>query len=396
MSKAKILHIITRLANGGADENTLYTINCLGNKKYDIDLMIGKENNSGMMENLNLREGIRLYKIDSLVRDISPLNEIKAVWQMYKIIKKNKYDIVHTHIAKAGVLGRIAAKMAGVPIIIHGIHGITFPDTIHPLKKFLFKNIERFCAIFTDHFITVGEDMKKKYLEAGIGEEDRYTTVYSGMELSRFLNVSEYTLERLKQIKEELGIDSDDFIIGNVSKIQKRKGYIYYLNVARNILSKYDKIKFLIVGSGPYEEEIKKQVSDMGLSKNVIFTGYRTDVENMFAIMDIKVLTSLWEGLPRVLVQAAATGKPIVSFDVDGAWEIVEEGKNGFIVPLKDTDAMIEKIIGLINDNKLREKMGSYSRTKVNNKWTVENMVKEIDMIYAGLLKDKGFKFLDG
>lgn len=391
MSKIKVLHIITRLANGGADENTLYTINGLDNKKYDIDLMIGQENDPGMMNDLNLREGIRIYKINSLVRDIFPLDEVKAVRQIYKIIKTNRYDIVHTHIAKAGVLGRIAAKMAGVPIIVHGIHGITFPATIHPLKKFLFKNIERFCAVFTDHFITVGEDMKRKYLEAGIGGEDRYTTVYSGMELARFLNASEYTPERITEIKKELGINSDDLVIGNVSKIQKRKGYIYYLDLARDILSKYDNIKFLIVGSGPYEEEIRKQVKGMGLSKNVIFTGYRTDVENMFAIMDIKVLTSLWEGLPRVLVQAAAAGKPIVTFDVDGAWEIVEEGKNGFIVPMKDTDAMTKKIIELIENDNLRQRMAKYSRTKVNNKWSVEKMVEKIDMLYEGLLKDRRY-----
>lgn len=389
LKKIKVLHIITRLANGGADENTLYTINGLDSRRYDIDLMIGEENDRDMMNNLNLREDINIYKIEGLVRDIVPFKELKALFSIYRVIRKNNYDIVHTHIAKAGVLGRIAARLAGVPYIVHGIHGITFPETIGFLRRFLFKNIERFCGKFTDRFIPVGEDMKQKYIEAGIGEAEDYNTIYSGMELNKFKKAASNSEEKLNKLKSELGIKKDEIIVGNVSKIQKRKGYRYYLQVAERIVKEYDNVKFLIVGSGPYQDVIKRKVKEMDLSDSVIFTGFRTDVEDVFSIFDIKVLTSLWEGLPRVLIQAAAVGKPIVTFDVDGAWEIVEENKNGFIVPMKDVDEMVEKVKLLLDDRKLRENMGDYSRTRIGDQWSVEKMVREIDQVYQELITDK-------
>ncbi|MGM0411496.1 MAG: glycosyltransferase family 4 protein [Bacillota bacterium] len=386
MRKIKVLHIITRLANGGADENTLYTINGLDKNKYDIDLMIGEENDQEMIENLELSNNINLYKIDGLVRNISPFNEVKAFYNIYKVIKNNSYDLVHTHIAKAGVLGRLAAKIAGVPTIVHGIHGITFPETINPIKRYFFKNIEKFCGLFTDKFIPVGEDMKNKYIKAGIGNREKYKTIYSGMELEKFKNAANNSKDKIRKLKSDLGLNDKDIIIGNVSKIQERKGYKYYLQVAKNISNEYDNVKFLIVGSGPHKDIIEKKVKSMNLSNIVIFTGFRKDVEDVFSLFDIKVLTSLWEGLPRVIIQAAAVGKPIVTFNVDGAWEIVEDGKNGFIVPMKDVNMMTEKIKILINDKELRKKMGAYSKTKVGNQWTIDNMVKETDKLYQELL----------
>src|SRR5690554_5207855 len=157
--RVKVLHIITRLAYGGGDENTLYTVNGMHGSDYDMDLMIGEENKLEMLDDFGLAEGVELIKIPGLVRDVSPANDLRALVTIYRIIKRKKYDIVHTHIAKAGVLGRLAARMAGVPLIIHGIHGITFPQTIHPLKRWVFCLIERFCGSFTDFFIPVGEDM---------------------------------------------------------------------------------------------------------------------------------------------------------------------------------------------------------------------------------------------
>ncbi|MFW6029785.1 MAG: glycosyltransferase family 4 protein [Halanaerobiales bacterium] len=385
MSRIKVLHIITRLANGGADENTLFTIKGLDFSSYDLDLMIGEENDPIMMNNLKLPKEVKLYKVKGLRRDISPYHDLLALFRIYRIIRAGNYDIVHTHIAKAGILGRLAAKMAGVPIIIHGIHGTTFPDTIHPLKQRLFRDIEKFTARYTDFFIPVGEDMKEKYIKAGVGKREQYQTVYSGMELNKFTNASNYTKKKREDIRTSLGIDQDQIVIGNVSKIQQRKGFTFYLDLAKKITDEYDNVVFLIVGSGPNEEQIKRKSEEMGLTDKVIFTGYRTDVEDIFAIFDVKVLTSLWEGLPRVLVQAAAVGKPIVTFDVDGAWEIVEEGKNGFIVPMKNVDAMNEKVRQLIEDDNLRKKMGLNSYKKVSELWTVEKMVTDIDHIYQKL-----------
>jgi glycosyltransferase involved in cell wall biosynthesis/thymidylate kinase len=387
--KYRVLHLITRLDYGGADENTIYTINGLDSSNYDLDLMIGEENNQDMLDRLELKEGIGLIMIPGLVRDPSLLNDLRALINIYRLIKRNRYDIVHTHIAKAGVLGRLAARMAGTPIIIHGIHGITFPKTIHPLKRYLFLFIERFCGKFTDFFIPVGEDMRKKYLAAGIGKPDKYRTIYSGMELERFLKAGELDKEELREIREGLGINNDEIVIGNVSKIQERKGFNYFLEAAKKIIVEYDNVRFIIVGNGPDEKQLKERCRKMGLDKRVIFTGYCRDVENMFAIMDIKVLTSLWEGLPRVLVQAAAVGKPMVSFDVDGAWEIIKEGVNGYIVPIRDVDALVDRIKYLIDNQEIRKSMGKKSRELLNDSWNYRKMVAEIEELYQELIKSK-------
>jgi len=386
MNKIKVLHIITRVVNGGADENTLFTINGLNKDEYEIDLLAGSESEKEILERISLENNITFYQIDSLVRNISLHNDIKALFKIYKIIKENNYDIVHTHIAKAGVLGRIAAKIAGVPHIIHGVHGITFPDQINIFKRELFKNIERLCGLFTDKFITVGDDMKQKYINAKVGNPKDYTTIRSGMELSQFINAADNEQKKILSLKEDLGLKDDDLLIGMVSKLEKRKGYKYFLEVAKDIVEEFPNVKFLIIGNGSEYDTLVKKVNRMNLNNNVIFTGYRTDIADVFSILDIKVLTSLWEGLPRVLVQAAAVAKPIVTFNVDGAWEIVDEGKNGYIVPMRDTKAMTRKLKLLIKDDKLRRKMGKCSQEKVSNDWTIENMVKETDRLYKSLI----------
>ena len=386
MNKIKVLHIITRVVNGGADENTLFTINGLNKDEYEIDLLAGSESEKEILERISLENNITFYQIDSLVRNISLHNDIKALFKIYKIIKENNYDIVHTHIAKAGVLGRIAAKIAGVPHIIHGVHGITFPDQINIFKRELFKNIERLCGLFTDKFITVGDDMKQKYINAKVGNPKDYTTIRSGMELSQFINAADNEQKKILSLKEDLGLKDDDLLIGMVSKLEKRKGYKYFLEVAKDIVEEFPNVKFLIIGNGSEYDTLVKKVNRMNLNNNVIFTGYRTDIADVFSILDIKVLTSLWEGLPRVLVQAAAVAKPIVTFNVDGAWEIVDEGKNGYIVPMRDTKAMTRKLKLLIKDDKLRRKMGKCSQEKVSNDWTIENMVKETDRLYKSLV----------
>jgi glycosyltransferase involved in cell wall biosynthesis len=389
MEKTKVLHIITRVVNGGADENTLFTINGLDKDKYQIDLLTGKETESEILKRISIENHINVYQVESLIREIDAVKDFKALMEIYKIIKDNNYQIVHTHIAKAGVLGRLAAKMAGVENIIHGVHGITFPDQIPVHKREFFKNIERFCGLFTDKFITVGEDMKQKYIKANVGKAEDYLTIRSGMELSDFIDASNNHQDKINNLKKDLGIAEDDLVVGMVSKLEPRKGYKYYIEVAEEIIGDHPEVKFLIVGNGSQFDQLKEKVKNLKLQNNIIFTGYRTDIADVFSIFDIKILTSLWEGLPRVLVQAAATAKPIVTFDVDGAWEIVDQGENGYIVPMKDTSAMVEKLKLLIEDEKLRKEMGKKSQKKVNDSWTVENMVEETDRLYQELISLK-------
>ncbi len=387
MSKEiKVIHVITRLITGGADENTIYTVNGLAADGYNVTLVAGEESERGFIEEIDLHNEAELKILPGLVRNISPVNDLKALINIYKLLKNGNYQIIHTHTAKAGILGRLAAKLAGVPIIIHGIHGTTFPEDINPLRRFLFKFLERITGRFTDFFITVGNDLKDIYLKAGIGKPEQYQTVHSGMDLDKFYKAADYSEDMKNKIRTKYGIKEDEIVIAKVAKLQQRKGYKYYLQLVSRITATHNNVKFLIVGSGSDDVKLKKMVKAKGLEQKVIFTGYCDNVEDIFAIMDIKVLTSLWEGLPRVLVQAAATGVPIVTFAVEGAYEIVKEGENGFVVPLKDVDLLEKRVTALIEDKKLRIKMGEYGRKKADYSWSIDNMVNKIREIYKRLL----------
>lgn len=386
----KVMHIITRLISGGADENTIYTVNGLADEYYQVTLVAGEESEDEFIDSVDFHDNVTFKILPDLVREISPLKDFKAFFHIYQMLKKEEYHIIHTHTAKAGILARLAARMAGVQIIIHGIHGTTFPEEIHPLNRFFFKLLERITGKFTDFFIPVGVDLKNIYLEAGIGKEEQYHVVYSGMDLEKFYEAANYSDQKIQNIKSKYGISNDEIVVGKVAKLHKRKGYKYYSELISRITAIYDNVKFLIVGSGSEKSILEKLIKEKGLEQKVIFTGYCDNVEEIFAIMDIKILTSLWEGLPRVLVQAAATGVPIVTFAVEGAHEIVKEGKNGFVVPLKDIDLLTERVSFLIDNPEKRKKMGQYGKEVANDSWSVDKMVNDIKKIYKELLAGEG------
>ena len=390
----RVLHIITRLANGGAGENTLYSVNGIDPEKYTVDLAVGENNEPAMVEKIRISDRVTLRTIHGLRRDPSPLTELKALEEIRRTIREGNYAIVHTHGAKAGILGRIAAKKEGVPIIINGIHGITFSEEMGRLSRTMYRWIERWVARFTTHFVSVGHDIMQKYLDAGVGRAEEYTVIHSGMELDRFQRAGSLSPEEIASLREELGIPVTATVVAKISRLEKRKGYPHFLRAAqqlcRSCSPQQSGVYFLIVGDGPELEPMKEYAEELGIAEQVIFTGYRADVERMFAVADIVALTSLWEGLPRVLVQAAAVGRPIVTFNCDGAWEIVEEGRTGYIVGMRDEEALARQLDRLVADRKLREEMGRLARAKVDASWSREAMVSTIEELYERLLADAG------
>ena len=384
--KYRILHIITRwMAGGGAEKNTYFTIRGLDKSKYEVDLVIGGDSKA-VPENL---EGVKIIKVNSLRRNIHLFDEFKALFQLYKLIKKRKYHLVHTHLAKAGMLGRLAAKLAGTPIIIHTLHGSLFHNALNPIVRFVYKNLEKFSALYTTWFISVGEDLKNRYLKAVVGKPEKYSVIRSGMDLEKFHRASNFSDEEIKEIKKSLNLSLDDIIIGMVASLEPRKGHKYAIEVAEEIIKKYPRVKFLFVGEGYLHPTLGAIVRRKNLQDSIIFTGLRKDVERVMAVFDILILTSLWEGLPQVLVQGAMLGKPIVSFNVEGANELIKEGENGFIVPLKDSSKMIEKLDYLISDQKIAKMMGEKGIKIVTQEWQIDTMVEKTNKLYEYLLNLK-------
>lgn len=384
--KIKLLHVITRLVRGGADENTIYNIRGLDKGRYQVELLVGGDSDFDLLNNLN---DIHYCVIPELRRNINPWYDCLAFFKLLKILKKNKYQIVHTHTAKAGFLGRIAAKIVGIPITVHTLHGITFHDFINPLVKMCYIGLEKVAGHYTDKFITVGEDLKQKYLEKNIGSPARYTTIYSGFYIDKFYRDSEDLDDFRTEEFKKLGISRSDVIIGTVSRLEPRKGHTYLFQAVDRMIREITNVKLLVSGEGSYRENLEKEVERLKLKEKIYFLGFRSDIPQIITLFDIFVLTSLWEGLPRVLVQAALLGKPIVTFDVEGAWEIVKDGVNGFIVPPKDIELLTQKLLFLAKDLTNTRQMGLKGKKIVGHDWDVENMVSKTKKVYEDLIVKK-------
>ena len=381
-----VLHVITRLANGGAVENTIYTINGLDRRRWRPALVTGgMPAEDDQSQNLALADDVPLIRVPTLTRNPG-LGDGTALRHLRRVIRDGGYKIVHTHGSKAGILGRLAAAKEGVPVIVHGVHGHSFSPQMSKPARVLFRAVERYTARRTTHFVSVGEDLRTQYLAAGVGSPERFSIIHSGMELARFTDAAMLPAEERTAVRSELGIPTDAVVFANVSRMEPRKGHRFFLDAAARLTWRGETPWFVIVGDGPEEEALRAQARELGIAERVIFTGYRGDVERMFAMADVVVLTSLWEGLPRVLVQAAAVGRPAVSFACDGAREIIDDDTNGWVVPMRDVEAVGDRMQRLVDHPEERRRMGEAARAKVNASWTVESMVEQIDTLYRRLL----------
>lgn len=388
MKTNRVLHIITRVQRGGgAERNTLYTIKGLPREKYKPFLMVGIDSDFEYAKKVS---NCDIYIEKYLIRNINPFKDLMALIRIYKFIKAGDFDIVHTHLAKGGIIGRLAARLAGAPVIIHSLHGSTFHSNLNMFTNRIYIFLEKLTGRSTDCFIPVGEDLKDKYIKAGVGNPEKYFVVNSGMDLDKFYGIKDFSKEKNEELKSRFGLLADDIVVGMAASLEPRKGHKYALEAAKRLTRENSKSKFIFVGDGYLRGELEKYVKENNLSGLVKFLGYVNEMEKFFAVCDVVILTSLWEGLPQVLVQAAAGGKPIVSFDVEGAKEVVEDGVNGFIVPVKDANALVEKIKYLIADLDRAKNMGRKGESIIGDKWNVQTMInKTIDIYDRELAKKK-------
>lgn len=376
------------MITGGADENTLFTVEGLNKDKYDVDLIVGEETEDDILKNTKSAE-FKIIRVKGLKGKLNFCYDPIVLIKLIKLMRKNHYDIIHTHTTKTGILGKIAARVSGVPLIIHGLHGSSFQafDNNTLNKALIF--FEKWTSRYTDAYVSVSEILSKKYIKEGIGRDDNHFVVYSGMKLKKFYNIRK-NIDRENKLK-ELGIDLDSFIIGNVARLEKRKGHRYLIDAFKKIVNerKDIKLKLLIIGEGEEKESLLNYIKELKLEDNIILTGYRKDIEELMAIMNIFVLTSLREGLPRVLVQATAVGVPSVTFNIDGASEVIKDNYNGFLIKPKEVNQLVDGITKYIKDRELIKLHGMNGREIAVNKWSIEGMVDKIETIYQDLIKRK-------
>lgn len=394
MKKIKTIHIITRLDKGGSAENTLLTVGGLDKKMYDVILVKGLSIESNMAEDEakaveesvreTEREGVRVITVPCLVRRIHTFYDLKAFFALIKIMRHEHPNIVHTHTSKAGILGRWAAFLARVPIIIHTPHGHVFWGYLGRCKASFYIILERLTACITDKIIALTQQEKKDHLHFLIASEDKFSVVHSGINLDRFSNLSVNSAD----MKRKLGISKGNLVVGTAGRLTHVKGHRYLIEAAGEIVDVRPDTTFVFLGDGKLLNELKNMASRLGIEENVKFLGWRPDVAEIISTFDIFVLPSLNEGMGRVLIEAMALGKPIVASDVGGIPDLVVDSKNGYLVPVGDVEALVARIRELLDDSGKREKMGKNGKSRSVN-YSSDLMVKKIDRLYQAALQQK-------
>ena len=387
----RVTHIITRLVVGGAQENTLATIHGLRAKPgLEVKLISGPTTGpEGSLEHEAANVPGLLTLVPELVRPVHPSKDFIALRRLEAILREQKPDLVHTHSGKAGILGRLAAKRAGVPVIIHHLHGPSFGNFQGALANFVFTNAVKYAARVTDHFFCSANAMTRIHLAAGIGKPEMFTRIFSGFNLGPFLNATNDLA-----LRRTFGLDESHFVIGKVGRIFQLKGHADLLKAFAIILPSVPQARLLFVGDGSLRGEIENQIRARGLEGKVIFTGLVPpgEVARHVGIMDCLAHLSYREALSRALPQALAAGKPVVAYDFDGADEVCLENETGFLVPTGDIDAAAQGLLKLARTPALRRRFGQRGQQFVQENFSIEKMVADQYTIYQKLAADRSLR----
>ena len=388
--KMKICHVITRMIVGGAQENTLLTIKGHIEKGHEVVLVTGFSpgREGELLKNVEMPP-FKIVEIPEMVREVSPVKDLKALRKLRDYFKKEKFDVVHTHSSKAGIIGRIAARQAGVPVVVHTVHGQAFHAYEKPWKKLLYITAERIAAKYCDKIYAVAQAMIDQCVDAKVAPREKYMVVYSGMDTAAFANAG-----RNMELRQKLGIPENAKVIVTVARLFPMKGYEEMLPAAARLVKEFPDLHFLPVGDGPMYDELQKQIADLGLTGNFHFAGLVPphEVCDYIAQADLLWHLSLHEGLPRAVVQALAVGIPAIGYKLDGTPEVVLNGKTGYVTAPQDVDAVVARSRELLNDAALRAEMGKNGKDLVIERFAWRRMADILEEEFLMLLKEKSCK----
>ena len=382
----RVTHIITRLVIGGAQENTVATVLGLRQKPdVHVRLISGPTTGSeGSMESSFATCPETLSIVPDLVRPVHPWKDIHAWFHLTNALRQESPDIVHTHSGKAGILGRLAARRAGVPIIIHHIHGPSFGPFQGKLANAVFLSAEKIAAGTTTHFICSANAMTRRYLAAGIGRPEMYTRILSGFRLEPFLEARNDLTLRAK-----LGLSADAFVVGKIGRLAPLKGHEDLFKAFVAVLEQQPKSRLLLIGDGALRAQLEARAAQLGLRDKIIFAGLVTpaEVPRYIGIMDCLAHLSQREALSRALPQALAAGRPVIAYDFDGADEVCLDGETGFLVRTGDVSTVARHLLNLSRDAAMRDRLGQRGQQLVKEQFRVEIMIEQIYQLYQRLLR---------
>lgn len=390
MPRINLLFVITKLELGGAQKQLLSLVKNLDKGKFRLFLFTSKD--GPLLEAALSVKGLVVYTSRWLERPIHPLKDVLALIELYRFIKKNNIEIVHTHSSKAGILGRLAAKLAKIiPVakrsphggsqfhevkkIVHTVHGWSFNDYQPILIQRWFIFLERLAGTFTDILIVVSDCDRIKGLNNKIGKIDKYKLIRYGIDFKE--------LRRSRQgLRQEFGIGRDALVVGMVACFKPQKAPQDFIEMAFRVNKVLPGVVFVLIGDGILRAEIERLVGRYSLRSRVVLAGWRQDIPEVLSSIDVFVLTSLWEGLPISVLEAMASSKPVIATHTGGISEVIEEGKSGFLVAAHDTAAMADKLIMLLKNEKLRGQVGSAAGSSLPGAFSLENMTAGTQELY--------------
>jgi glycosyltransferase involved in cell wall biosynthesis len=385
----RIVHLITRLILGGAQENTLLTCEDLL-RVYGDDVLLVTGPPLGPEGSLLARAQKNQVPLDilpALRREIHPLRDAASYWQIKRAIRRFAPDVVHTHSGKAGLLGRVAAHALQVPAIVHTVHGAPF----HPYQsrgaRAAFRACERYAARRCDALVSVADAMTDLMVAAGVAGREKFTTIYSGMEVEQFLCADEHRA----LTRAQLGYTDEHIVVGKIARLFRLKGHEYVMQAARQVVDARPDVRFLLVGDGVLSAQIRGRIRRLGLDDYFQFTGLVPPerIPALIGAMDIVVHASLREGLARVLPQALIAGKAVISYDVDGAREVVIDDETGLLIPPQTIDELAAAVLRLAGDATLRAKLGAAGRERFSELFRHERMTRQLRSLYEQILARK-------
>lgn len=382
----RICHVITRMIVGGAQENTLLTCRDHLDKGHEVVLATGPTAGpEGKLLQQQPLPGLEIVEIPDLVRELAPVADWRACRELRELFRNRRFDVVHTHSSKAGILGRIAAWEERVPAVVHTVHGQAFHPYQAAWRNKLYILAERYAARRCHRIYAVAQAMIDQCVAAKVAPAEKYQVVYSGMDMDAFAKARPEPA-----LRASLGIPEDALVVGKVARLFELKGHEYLVRAAPAVVARFPKVRFLLVGDGKLRGELEAEMARLGLAEHVVFAGLVPPAEvcRYTALMDVLVHLSLREGLPRTVVQGLASGVPAVGFPLDGTPEVILDGETGLLCPTGDAAAVAAAVNALLGNPDRRRAMGAAGRDLVRERFSWRRMGNILEAEYRRLLAE--------
>jgi glycosyltransferase involved in cell wall biosynthesis len=378
----RVVRVIARLNIGGPALHATLLTDGLDPARFETFLVAGKEEPAeGNYLALHGRACERLRVLPSLSREIRGLPDLLALGALTRLFRSLRPDVVHTHTAKAGTVGRLAARLAGVPVVVHTYHGHVFHGYFSPAKTRVFLAIERGLARRTDHLLTVSDTVRHELLDLGVGRPEQLTVMPLGLDLRPFRQA------RPGALRAELGVGPAVPLVGIVARLVAIKAHEVFLAAAAAVARQMPSSLFVVVGDGDRRGELEGLARQLGVAERTRFLGWRRDLDRIYADLDVVALCSRNEGSPVSLIEAMAAARPVVATRVGGVADLVEDGVAGCLVPPGDADALAAAIAALLGDRERAQAMGEAGRKRVDPAFGAERLVADVERLYTDLVE---------